>query len=164
MRTIARRLATGALAIGIMAGIGVAAAPLAAQAEPPRKSNTKVITFDNLVDRKITITLCITRSGGKVRSHAVVKWEPTSSIGLDGIFEKFEFNLRTERDDVVKSRHAVFARGPINAESSGEKTYYGDWVTADSATVWTTDATVRYNRDGDGQGDLLWDLTGSPAV
>lgn len=166
MRTFTRRVTGAMLAAALATGVAVTAAPLAALAANPecKTSETKSFKFDDRGDRLVTITLCIKRSGNRVQSSAKVKWDETSGTIWYGRFDKFEFNLRTERNDVVKAQHACYPKNAINDRATGETTYYADWVTADYAEVWSADATVRYNLDGDGLGDFLWDLPGTPLI
>lgn len=166
-----RRTAALLLALAVATGVAVAVAPVAANAAELKcnseGTNKKTFNIPEQLDPTVEITLCVRKNtaGNWVTASAFVEWT-RGPVGIIGGFDKFEFNLRIEKADVIKARYGCYPRDAINSLADGEylcpSNEFG--VAADGANTWTADATVRYNIDGDGLGDFLWDLTGSPQV
>lgn len=166
-----RRAAALLLALAVATGVAVAVAPVAAHAAEQKCNeagqNKRTFKIPDQLDPTVEITLCVRKntSGNWVSASAFVEWT-RGPVGIIGGFDKFEFNLRIEKDDAVKARYGCYPRDAINNLHNGEylcpSREFG--VAADSANTWTADATVRYNIDGDGKGDYLWDLTGTGRV
>ncbi len=165
-RSIFARLAAmvAAAAIGI-SGLLIAASPAAA-ADSCRDNSKEFAQYATVYD--VTVQLCVHSdviSGQRqVWSTAHVTWTADMRPTTYAMFDKWEFSLRVEYNDAVKTSFACYPKQKMNDYTDGSYDCHTGKYPYSGSPYWTADTTVRYNYNLDGVGDSLWNLTGTPRI
>ncbi|WP_282795736.1 hypothetical protein [Streptomyces sp. CC224B] len=163
-------IAAGAVAAGCVLLSGTTPAQAAAVPCTGKDQNTKTLTGAGT--NRIDVKLC----GGRTVDEDTVQGFASTDWLIedpDITFSKFKVQTRVEkrasedgRDTVVDSVTCDFTQALNSAAQPRypEMCYPTAVVWYDANFWWSTDATVTYDIEGDGKGDLTWELTGSPLV
>jgi hypothetical protein len=120
----------------------------------------------------IVVQVCIRSDYLGSGLYGRTSWFTVNGFSDDKIITKFNqlaVTVRMEHNDVIgvtKSCDLTVWGNNLKAyanESTQKQCVTSQW---NSGTVggWTTDGYVRYDYEGDGKGDYLWQLGGSPSV
>ncbi|WP_345681035.1 hypothetical protein [Yinghuangia aomiensis] len=118
----------------------------------------------NKPDISFTIQLCITnRPAGAHEAFAKVTWGSWDGVDSRARFDKVTVQVRAEKYDVSKASATGNLTARMNADDDGG--WLGSaYSTLNSPGGWSADATVTYNVNDDGKGDMTWDVYGSPVI
>ena len=115
----------------------------------------------------VTIDLCVSREDKNSQRGAIARqidWGGPYPTGRR--FNYFKLTVRLERaDKVIKTKTCDLTaainhyRYPLHVYRCGPL-----WYSHAHKYKWTADATVHYDIYGDGKGDMVWALRGSPEV
>ncbi|MFF8276317.1 hypothetical protein ACF05T_09450 [Streptomyces lateritius] len=109
----------------------------------------------------VTVKICIEQDvpTGAYRAIASVSWQE----GAGNKFNNFDVHLRTEKYDVTFHGMVCDLTAQINRFEANHVDCKVAWDYRSPGGV-TGDATVLYDIADDGEGELRWDLTGSPSM
>ncbi|QCX77886.1 hypothetical protein C9F11_21270 [Streptomyces sp. YIM 121038] len=146
--------------------------PVQAAAVPctGKEENLKVLAGSNA--NRVDVKLCGWRTADEdtVQGFSEVDWLIEDP---EIVFSKFKIQTRIEkratadgRDIVVDSATCDFAKALNSAAKPRypEQCHPAAVVDYDANYWWSTDATVTYDVEGDGKGEIAWELNGSPLV
>lgn len=152
-----------AAAVSALALIPVIGFAGPASAAPLKCSVNQSKTFPTPgTDTTLTIYLCVEKgTGSNYTARAGVSH--TNGGGSTNKFDKLDVHVRLERYDVAQAGLVCDFYAIVNFANSGSNNICGPVGDSTTSPV-TADGTVIYNIIGDGQGDLRWDLTGSPSL
>ncbi|HEY9292907.1 MAG TPA: hypothetical protein VIP98_16630 [Microlunatus sp.] len=116
-------------------------------------------------DTDLWVDVCIFSSGytGHYARFGVV-WVDGGDSAADGNrkFDALRLNVRLERYDSVILTASCSIAGDVNRNESGNDSCYTETFKSSLLGGWTSDGTVTYDLDRDGEGSKTWSLTGSP--
>jgi hypothetical protein len=115
---------------------------------------------------KITINLCVARvdknsqRGAKARE---IDWRGSQPYKR---FNYFKLTVRLEHDERTVKSHTCDLAPAINRYRFNLKQYtcLAGWISHAGKYKWTADGVVHYDIYGDGKGDMVWQLRGSPEI
>ncbi|MGK5673489.1 hypothetical protein ACSNOB_11690 [Micromonospora sp. URMC 106] len=155
-----RRIKFGAAAMASALAVGGAlvlgAAP--ASAATACKTNTKEFPTD-FYNADVTVKLCVVSRNGGHFADGYVSWNEAGS----NKFDKFVVQVRLERNDADIAVTSCSMTSSINSLYQGDD-FCGRGSFASGSGGWTADGKVTYNINNDGEGDMVWELTGSPSI
>lgn len=150
----------------VVLAVGSVIAVPAAHADTVKCSkNVKKFNLPDKPDVTVTVNLCIKRSSsnGRITAYASMKWDGSWPRGTR--FNDFDFLLLLERYDVTKERFTFPMDTAINSTTDGTRNFVpGLYRDRTARGGWSADGVITYDIAGDGDGNKLWILTGSPVI
>jgi hypothetical protein len=164
--SIRTRLISAAAALMLGAAGALVWAPPAHADTVECRTNSKKFSLPRKPDLYFDINLCVIReTGGRVRAYTTMRWYPTSNLPMGTRFNDFVIKLRLERYDRIKKSRSYDILVPINTERRGYRNYSGGVSIPEPARGgWSADGVIVYDIHGDGLGNFVWNLSGSPVI
>ncbi|MFC5144550.1 hypothetical protein [Streptomyces aureoversilis] len=169
-RRIGSLIAAGAVAAGSVLLSGTTPAQAAPVPCTGKEENVQVFAGSNV--NRVDVKLCGWRTVDEdtVQGFSEIDWLIEDP---DITFSKFKIQTRVEKraaadgkDTVVDSATCDITKALNSAAEPRypEQCHPAAVVWYDPKYWWSTDATVTYDVEGDGKGDITWELSGSPLV
>ncbi len=130
-------------------------------------SQTKVFFLPSISPVEVRVYMCVQSSYGNGyytrKPWAQISWTRTDPHMYK--FDNFGSRVRLEHNDDDYTTDYCNYTADINTYNDGTRYCYAPSYTSSSpVNGWTSDGHIRWNMDGDGGGDFIWSLLGSPQV
>jgi hypothetical protein len=170
-----RRILTSAVMAAAVVTASLVVAPSPASAATGTKCagwQNKTLAGPGNPAAAIVVQVCIRSVYLGAGLYGRTSWFTVNGFSDDNIIKKFDqlaVTVRMEHNDVIGMTKTCDLTSwgnhlkPYANGSTQMQCVTGQW-NSPSVGGWTTDGYVRYDYDGDGKGDYLWQLGGSPSV